>query len=115
MPSLIEQLVARVKALFKRVGFRPEYEAAMHAAIGVSGEAGELLDVVKNSWAYGKPVDRENVIEELGDIEFYLEALRQDLRITREETLEANGRKLANRYPQGEYTDADAQTRADKQ
>ena len=60
---------------------------AWHMATGVSGEAGELLDAVKKVVVYRKPVDMENVVEELGDLEFYMEGLRQGLGITREETL----------------------------
>ena len=85
----------------------------MHMAIGVSGEAGELLDAIKKPVIYRKPIDRENVIEELGDLEFYMEGLRQGLGITREETLEANIAKLGVRY-QGTYSDESAQARADK-
>lgn len=39
----------------------------LHMAVGVSGEAGELLDAVKKATIYKKPIDRENVIEELGE------------------------------------------------
>jgi NTP pyrophosphatase (non-canonical NTP hydrolase) len=86
----------------------------MHATFGISGEAGELLDAVKKHIIYGKPLDRENVVEELGDLEFYLEDLRATLGITREETIEANMAKLAKRYPNYDYTDASAIARADK-
>jgi NTP pyrophosphatase (non-canonical NTP hydrolase) len=86
----------------------------MHATFGISGEAGELLDAVKKHIIYGKPLDRENVIEELGDLEFYLEDLRATLGITREETIQANMAKLAKRYPNYDYTDASAIARADK-
>ena len=85
----------------------------MHMAIGVSGEAGELLDAVKKAVIYRKPLDLENVIEELGDIEFFLEGLRQGLNITREETIQANIEKLGKRYKDG-YSDKSAQERADK-
>src|SRR5690554_4006225 len=51
----------------------------LHMTCGVSGEAGELLDAIKKHVFYRKPLDMENVIEELGDIEFYLEGLRQQL------------------------------------
>ena len=63
---------------------------------------------------YGKPLDRENVIEELGDLEFYMEGLRQGLGITREETLQANVAKLGARYAAGKYSDKAAIARADK-
>ena len=86
----------------------------LHMAVGVSGEAGELLDAVKKATIYGKPIDRENVIEELGDLEFYMEGLRQGLGITREETLQANVAKLGARYAAGKYSDKAAIARADK-
>lgn len=85
-----------------------------HMIMGISGEAGELLDAIKKYVAYNKPLDIENVIEELGDIEFYLEGLRQGLEITREETLQHNISKLSVRYKGLKYTDEAAQTRADK-
>lgn len=85
-----------------------------HMAIGISGEAGELLDAVKKSSIYQKELDRENVIEELGDLEFYMEGLRQGLNITREETLEYNKAKLFKRYQNYDYTNEAAQQRADK-
>ena len=92
----------------------PEKADLMHMAIGVSGEAGELLDAVKKSAIYNKPIDRENVIEELGDLEFYMEGLRQNLGINREETLVANKNKLGKRYASLKYSDQAAQARADK-
>lgn len=87
---------------------------ALHMAIGVAGEAGELIDAVKRWGIYNKPIDRKNVVEELGDLEFYMEGLRQRLDITRDETLHANRLKLDVRYAAG-YTDQEAAGRADKQ
>ena len=86
----------------------------MHMTVGISGEAGELLDAAKKAFIYRKPIDRENVIEELGDIEFYMEGLRQGLDITREETIQGNINKLAERYKGFKYSDTAAQERADK-
>jgi NTP pyrophosphatase (non-canonical NTP hydrolase) len=85
----------------------------LHMTIGVSGEAGELLDAIKKAVIYRKPIDRDNVIEELGDLEFYMEGLRQGMNITREETLDANIAKLGVRYANG-YSDKAAHDRADK-
>lgn len=86
-----------------------------HMASCVSGEAGELFDAVKKVVIYRKPVDRENVVEEMGDIEFYLEGLRQGLGITREEVIQANIEKLSERYKKLTYSDQAAIERADKQ
>ncbi len=86
----------------------------LHMSVGISGESGELLDAIKKHVIYNKPIDLENVIEELGDLEFYMEGLRQGLGISREETIDANIAKLGVRYAQG-YSDKAAQERADKQ
>src|SRR5215216_502430 len=86
----------------------------LHMAVGISGEAGELIDAVKKAAIYNKQIDRENIIEELGDIEFYMEGLRQGLGITREETIESNISKLSKRYGSGKYSDQQAKDRADK-
>jgi NTP pyrophosphatase (non-canonical NTP hydrolase) len=86
----------------------------IHAVMGITGEAGELLDGIKKHVIYDKDLDLDNVIEELGDMEFYMEQLRQRLDITREQTLDANIAKLKVRYEGLTYTDAAAQNRADK-
>ena len=86
----------------------------LHMLIGLIGEVGELTDAIKKCVIYGQPLDVENVIEELGDIEFYLEGLRQNLDISREQTLEANTNKLRKRYG-NKYSDEAAKERKDKQ
>ena len=92
----------------------PSSAGLIHMVMGISGETGELLDAVKKHVIYQKDLDYDNLIEELGDIEFYLEGFRQLLDITREETLTANIAKLGKRYPGFEYTNQAAQIRADK-
>ena len=88
---------------------------ALHMAVGVSSESGELLDCIKKHTIYNKPIDHENLVEELGDIEFYLEWLRQVFGVTREEVLAANQAKLEKRYSSGKYSNEQAQARADKE
>jgi len=84
----------------------------LHAAVGMAGEAGEFLDEVKKLWIYGKPTDLQKLVKEMGDLEFYMQAARNHLGITREEVIQANREKLIARYPTG-YTDADAIARKD--
>ena len=95
----------------------PDKIELAHAVFGISGEGGEVLDQIKKHIFYNKPLDMDNVVEELGDTEFYLEALRSKLDITREQTLEANMQKLVKadnaRYKNG-YSDDAAIARADK-
>lgn len=86
-----------------------------HMAMLLAGESGELVDAIKKHTIYGKDLDFVNVIEELGDIEFALEAIRKALGIHRDETLVMNIEKLMARYPNGKFSNADAQARADKE
>lgn len=86
----------------------------LHMAVGVSGEAGELLDAVKKATIYNKPLDHQNMIEELGDLEFYMSRIRQLLGVSRDDVLEANYAKLSKRYNSGSYSNEQAQQRADK-
>ena len=86
----------------------------VHLALGIAGEAGEVLDAIKKAAIYNKPLDRGNIIEELGDLEFYMEGLRQAIGVTREEVIDTNVQKLSVRYASGKYSDEQAQERADK-
>ena len=86
----------------------------LHMTIGISGEAGELLDEVKKHVIYRKPLDIENTIEELGDLEFYMEGLRQAIGVSREFVLKHNIDKLSKRYADLKYSDDDAINRVDK-
>lgn len=86
----------------------------LHMILGAAGETGELLDAIKKTVIYQKPLDIENVVEELGDVEFYLEGLRQGLGITREQCIDQNIAKLSKRYASMRYSDTQAIERADK-
>lgn len=98
-----------VKEMFKTevpVDHVEGYEAGLyldnfgltHAAMGIAGEAGEVVDLLKKTIFTGKKLYTDEIIKELGDLEFYLEALRQQLHITRDEVLNANWRKLSERH-----------------
>ena len=96
--------------------FKADTAPAMlnHAVMGIAGEAGELIDAIKKHTVYGKQLDRENIIEELGDLRFYIQAMQNVLGITESEVLQANANKLAKRYRGLKYTDQAAIDRADK-
>lgn len=85
-----------------------------HAAMGVTGEAGELCDAIKRHVVYGKDADIKNIVEELGDLEFYMQDVRNKYGIARDTTLQANADKLGERYKGLMYTDEAAIARADK-
>ena len=92
----------------------PEDADLIHMVLGISGKAGELLDAVKKRVIYRKELDLENIVEELGDLEFYMERLRQSLNLNRDVIIEMNMKKLSVRYAAG-YTDKQAHDRIDKE
>jgi NTP pyrophosphatase (non-canonical NTP hydrolase) len=96
------------------VQLTPLQASILHMAVGVSGEAGELLDAIKKHAVYQKQLDFDNVREEAGDILFYLTGLLNELGLTINECMEANVEKLSKRYPEKRYTNEAAIARADK-
>jgi len=86
----------------------------LHMVVGIAGEAGELLDGIKKHVIYQQPLDLVNTVEELGDLEFYMQGLRAEIKVSRDAVLEFNTKKLSERYSSGAYTDWDAIRRADK-
>lgn len=85
----------------------PSYETEdlLHGAAGVVTEGGELMDIFKKHEFYGKPVDKKHLMEEAGDLMWYLAVLCRYGGFTLEDCAEANIRKLKKRYPDGFDTD----------
>lgn len=100
-----------VKALFKRESFR---HMADHARGGVCEEAGELSTAIKRHVVYNKAPDIHNIIEELGDLRFFMQAVMGLYGISEQQVLQHNAAKLMVRYEELEYSDQAAQKRADK-
>ena len=73
----------------------------INGVMGLCGEAGEAIDIVKKHLAQGHDLDREKLIKELGDIAWYLAEMATVLDTTLEEVLEKNIEKLKKRYPEG--------------
>lgn len=123
MPVALEHayMVATLQKTGKEILLQmtPLKIACLHMAGGAASEGGELFDAIKRWALFGKDLDITNVIEELGDLEFFMEGLRQNLCIPRDATLEANLNKLVKgdrpRYAGGVFSDAATIARADKQ
>ena len=78
---------------------REDLSDELHKVIGISTEAGELLDAYKKHFAYGKNLDVVNVGEEIADIMWYISNLCRIKGIDLEEMMERNINKLKARYP----------------
>lgn len=84
--------------------------ALLHACLGIGGEAGELLAEMQRRVWYKKELDVTNVVEELGDVLWYVAEACNALSISMGEVMEKNIDKLKARYPE-KYTDQAAQHR----
>lgn len=69
--------------------------------LGLGGEAGEVIDLIKKYIGHGHPLDRERLLRELGDVLWYVSAIAGALGFTLEEVARANVAKLRARYPDG--------------
>ena len=79
----------------------PREDVLLNALMGLCGESGEAIDLMKKHRFQGHPLDREKMIKELGDVAWYLAETAWALDISLEDILRGNLDKLKNRYPQG--------------
>lgn len=76
-----------------------------NGVMGLCGEAGEVIDIVKKHLHQGHELDQEKIVKELGDVAWYLAEIAYALDTPLEEVLQANIDKLKARYPEGFSTD----------
>ncbi len=76
-------------------------DVLVNGVMGLCGEAGETIDIVKKHLHQGHPLDKDALVKELGDIAWYLAETATALDISLEEVLERNIEKLRKRYPEG--------------
>ena len=72
----------------------------LHALLGIGTEAGELQDMLKKHLMYGKAFDRTNLVEECGDLLWYIAFALKTVNVTMSDCMERNIKKLQVRYPQ---------------
>ena len=77
----------------------------INGVMGLCGESGEVLDLVKKHLSQGHPLDREALAKELGDVAWYLAETAYVLGYPLEEIFRMNLEKLSARYPDGFSTE----------
>lgn len=85
----------------------PQTVRLLHAAMGLTTEAAELVDMLKKHIFYGKPLDRVNAVEEVGDSMWYAGLAVDVLKTTMDEILTKNIEKLRLRFPD-KFNESDA-------
>ncbi|MGN0752967.1 MAG: nucleoside triphosphate pyrophosphohydrolase family protein [Aristaeellaceae bacterium] len=78
-----------------------EQEVLLNALMGLCGESGEAIDLMKKHLYQGHDLDREKLVKELGDVAWYLAEAATGLGVDLSEVLQGNLDKLHARYPDG--------------
>lgn len=73
----------------------------VNASFGLSGETGELNDMIKKAIFHGHELEEEKVKKELGDIMWYVAMMCESFGFEMEEIMQMNIDKLKARYPEG--------------
>lgn len=82
----------------------------LHAMVGLCTESGEFQDTIKKHIFYGKEIDKINLVEELGDLMWYMAVACDELGVSFEEVMEKNVAKLSARY-KGKFSEEKADKR----
>lgn len=80
-------------------------DVLINGVMGLCGESGEVIDIVKKHLAQGHELDKEKIIKELGDVAWYMAEIATVLDVELEEVLVQNIEKLKKRYPEGFSTE----------
>lgn len=88
-------------------GFQEIHEERLVCAVlAMAGEVGELANHIKKGIWHGHGINQEFVLEELGDILWYLSETATSMNIYLDDVAEFNIDKLRQRYPDGFSEDA---------
>lgn len=82
----------------------------VHSGLGMATEAAEFQDALKKHLYYGRELDTVNLVEELGDMLFYIAWACRVLNVPMDKVMETNIAKLHQRYPE-RFTEEDANLR----
>lgn len=80
-------------------------DVLINGVMGLCGESGEVIDIVKKHLAQGHELDKEKIVKELGDVAWYMAEIATVLDVELEDVLVQNIEKLKKRYPEGFSTE----------
>lgn len=77
------------------------YQKVQNGCYGMCGEAGECIDLLKKHEFQGHDLDPAKLVDELGDVLWYIAQTATGLGVSLEEVAQHNVDKLRKRYPDG--------------
>lgn len=88
-------------ALRTESGIDSDCPRILNGLMGLNGEAGEAIDILKKHFFQGHDLDKKELATELGDIAWYLAISADAIGYDLETILQMNINKLKDRYPDG--------------
>ena len=88
-------------ALRTASGMNKQYPRILNGVLGLAGESGECVDMVKKHLFQGHELDKKHMAKELGDIAWYLAVAADAIDYDLETIMQMNVDKLMKRYPDG--------------
>ena len=79
----------------------PKDEVLINGVMGLCGESGEVIDLVKKYLYQGHELDKEKISKELGDVMWYVAEICEALNISLDEVMQGNIDKLQKRFKDG--------------
>ena len=73
----------------------------VNGVMGLNGESGEVIDIVKKHMFQGHELDKDKIKKELGDVMWYVAEVCEALDLSLDEVMEGNIKKLAKRFKDG--------------
>ena len=89
------------EALRTASGMSKEYPRILNGLMGLNGEAGECIDILKKHLYQGHAFDSEHMAKELGDVAWYLAISADAIGYDLDTIFQMNIDKLRARYPDG--------------
>lgn len=102
LPVLYDWYSKEVLRTAPKLNSAENFEANLnHAAMGLAGECGEVVDLIKKHQHHGVELNREKILQEAGDVFWYLQYLCLVLGVQLDDIAIQNVRKLRLRYQNG--------------
>lgn len=96
------------KEAFDLISEDGKKDMVLNGVLGLAGESGECCDIVKKNRFQGHELNKEHLIEELGDVMWYIAETASGLGVTLEEVAQYNLDKLHKRYHGNHFNKEDS-------
>ncbi|NFD56103.1 nucleotide pyrophosphohydrolase [Clostridium botulinum] len=89
------------KALRTKGNYTDNIDQLINGVMGLNGESGEVIDIVKKYLYQGHSLNIDKLINELGDVQWYINLIADAINVDLEDVAKYNIYKLEKRYPKG--------------